>query len=152
MSKRTTISIIAFLLFVVERLTKFLALRYLSEGFFCCQKFIGLQLFHNPGIAFGLPLPTIISLAISLIIILALISILIKKHSRLSIWSLFAGELVVIGAISNLLDKFYNQQIIDFIILGRWPVFNLADVFIVLGILIIIIQEFRKPGKIVQKR
>jgi signal peptidase II len=147
MSNRLSLSLIAFFLFLLERLTKFFALHYLGEGFSCCHNFFGLEIFYNPGVAFGLPLPTIISLIVSLVIILCLIAILFKKRAELSKLSLFAGELVVIGASSNLLDKIYYRQIIDFIILGKWPVFNLADCFIVIGILLIIIKETRTPSK-----
>ncbi len=39
------------------------------------------------------------------------------------------------GAASNLLDRFWRGAVVDFIELGFWPVFNLADVAICVGVL-----------------
>jgi signal peptidase II len=44
------------------------------------------------------------------------------------------------GATSNLLDRMRQGAIIDFIAIGRWPVFNLADVGIVLGLALVLLS------------
>jgi len=41
--------------------------------------------------------------------------------------------LIAVGAISNIIDRIYFSCVIDFIDLRFWPVFNLADVYITVG-------------------
>lgn len=41
--------------------------------------------------------------------------------------------LVVGGAIGNLADRFLRGAVVDFIVIGRWPTFNLADGALVIG-------------------
>jgi signal peptidase II len=51
-----------------------------------------------------------------------------------------AFVLIISGLIANLIDKILFGYTIDFISLGFWPVFNIADISIVLGVLISIIN------------
>jgi signal peptidase II len=47
------------------------------------------------------------------------------------------------GAVSNIIDRILSGCVIDFIDLRLWPVFNLADTFIVIGAIIIVLTVFR---------
>ncbi len=58
------------------------------------------------------------------------------------------GEVIVLaGGLSNLIDRLVYQGVIDFIVLGWgpfvWPVFNVADVCIVFGVLLMCISVYR---------
>jgi signal peptidase II len=44
------------------------------------------------------------------------------------------------GATGNMVDRMRQGAIVDFIAIGRWPVFNLADVAIVLGIALVLLS------------
>jgi len=44
--------------------------------------------------------------------------------------------LILAGAISNILDRLYFGCVIDFIKIPFWPLFNLADAFIIIGVII----------------
>lgn len=50
-------------------------------------------------------------------------------------------SLIFSGAISNIIDRLTFGCVIDFIDLKFWPVFNLADIFIVLGAIILIVKN-----------
>jgi len=52
--------------------------------------------------------------------------------------------LVLSGAISNLIDRLYYGCVIDFINLKVWSIFNLADIFICLGVFLLIINLKKK--------
>ena len=47
--------------------------------------------------------------------------------------------LVIGGATSNLADRILRAGVIDFIVIGRWPTFNVADAALVAGVTLIII-------------
>ena len=55
--------------------------------------------------------------------------------------------LIIIGAISNIFDRVINNYVLDFIFLHYkeyyWPAFNFADIYISIGVLLIIIVIFR---------
>ena len=48
------------------------------------------------------------------------------------------------GGISNIIDRIFFGCVIDFIDLKFWPVFNLADVFVTTGAIIILIQTIKQ--------
>lgn len=55
-----------------------------------------------------------------------------------------SGILFILGgAISNIIDRTMSGCVIDIIDLKLWPVFNLADTFIVIGAIIIVLAAFR---------
>ena len=59
------------------------------------------------------------------------------------------GEIFVLsGAISNIIDRFYYHGVIDFISLHwkkyYWPIFNLADLFIVLGVFLMLFYVIKE--------
>lgn len=100
----------------------------------------------NPGIAFSIPVPLAITIAISFGI-LSLISYLLinKKLESNIIWIL-----LIAGGIGNLIDRIRIGMVIDFIQIGNFPVFNLADIYITLsalGIIIFYFFNFQNNGK-----
>ena len=52
-------------------------------------------------------------------------------------------DFVLAGAFGNLIDRLFRGFVVDFIDLKFWPVFNLADVFITLGVILLIYKTFR---------
>jgi signal peptidase II len=51
---------------------------------------------------------------------------------------------IVGGAIGNIIDRFHHAYVVDFIDLRWWPVFNLADSCITVGIAILIVTSLRR--------
>ena len=43
------------------------------------------------------------------------------------------------GALGNLIDRIYIGQVVDFIEVGPWPIFNIADVAVILGMIVLIV-------------
>ena len=59
----------------------------------------------------------------------------------------WALVIIIAGAISNIFDRFINGYVIDFIFLHYkdfyWPAFNFADIYISLGIIMMIFSFFK---------
>ena len=55
--------------------------------------------------------------------------------------------LIIAGAISNIGDRLINNYVLDFILLHHnqhfWPAFNFADIYISVGVMIIIIESYK---------
>ena len=101
-----------------------------QSGFYIC----------NPGISFGLTLPTFLFYPLWLVIFATLVYIFFKKYPVHS----YAILLILAGSLSNLIDRICFGCVIDFIDLKIWPVFNLADSSICIGVLLLLIQLNRK--------
>ena len=102
---------------------------------------LSLQLGHNPGVAFGLgqSLPTGVLLALNATICFAIAWAGWTGHLRPP----FAVGLVVGGAVGNLLDRLTEGSVVDMIYLTWWPTFNLADVAICTGAVLLVLASFR---------
>jgi signal peptidase II len=120
----------------LDQASKILVRRYLALGeevrlFGGC----GLRRVQNPGSAFGLfagaPWPVAV---VSLIVLFLLLWILWFKGPYRSILLQAGTGLICGGAVGNIIDRVFLGGVTDFIDLRVWPVFNLADTAIVVGI------------------
>lgn len=94
---------------------------------------------HNTGAAFGiLPNQTILFIVIAVAIVTALV-VSYRRLAKGPIWLRLGLGLVLGGALGNLTDRVRLGYVVDFIDLRWWPVFNVADSSIVLGVLILIL-------------
>src|SRR3989338_1604592 len=127
---------VATILFVADRLSKYLMLKLpRTEGVFDWP-FVNLTPVLNPGLSFSLPFPNLLTGLLTAAIIVLLVRCLIKSPSRQISRPL---ALVIIGAFSNLLDRIKLGGVLDFINLPFWPSFNLADSYIAIGALWLIL-------------
>lgn len=101
---------------------------------------VGLELVHNPGIAFGMRLPPVLQ---EILIAVALCCIAYAawhyRHSRLS--STGFG-LVIGGGLANILDRLGDKAVTDFLQIGTFPVFNSADSCITVGVALLVAESF----------
>ena len=110
--------------------------------------FLDLTHIHNFGISFGL-FSGLISpwlLIILGLLVVGFIFYLMKSASdTLEEWSLL---IIISGALSNIIDRIFNGYVIDFIYFHYkdffWPAFNFADIYITIGIIMIVINILRK--------
>jgi signal peptidase II len=101
-----------------------------------------LTLSHNRGVAFGLAGGAGVGLVFVTAVALAVIGFLFARNPRRpGMW--LAVGLVAGGAIGNLLDRIRHDAVTDFIAVGSWPPFNLADVSITLGVLLLVYVYLR---------
>lgn len=121
---------------LVDQLTKTL----IRNSLFLGESISLAPFFHithvaNTGAAFGiLPQNNIFFILVSLSILGALLffrKALVEGHNRLGPWGLL---LIVGGAIGNLIDRFLFGAVTDFLDFRVWPVFNVADSCITIGI------------------
>lgn len=132
--------LVTLLLFTTDRLLKYYAVaNNSSDGFFVLEK--------NTGIAFSIPVPQLILPILTIIIILFIISYSLKYLKTKKIFLHFSTLLITTGAISNLIDRLKFGYVIDYFNLKFWPVFNVADVMIVVGVIawILILTKRKKP-------
>ena len=109
------------------------------------------ELAWNPGAAFSMFGDGTARWLLAGIATVALVAItwMIAKSAPSQRWQRVALGLVAGGALGNLVDRVYFGVVTDFVRWRwhehRWPVFNVADVALVIGAGIIILDSLRKP-------
>lgn len=89
----------------------------------------------NQGVIFGWLDNAFISYLLLTIGFLVLIWLLVKSNLSFIAYRI-SLIFIVAGALSNIIDRFLHGYVVDYLKFGFWPTFNLADVFIVLGIIV----------------
>ena len=113
--------------------------------------FFRLTYIQNPGAAFGLDLGS--SFLHTLISIAALFFVgwLFYTTPRESRFLRLGLSMVVGGALGNIIDRLYLGAVVDFFDVGfgtlRWPIFNVADSFVTVGIFLLAIGYWGQKEK-----
>jgi signal peptidase II len=128
--------------FIIDQVSKTWVLKNCSVGISVplIPRFLYLTLTENKGIAFG-ALSAFNSLFLSLLslTIVVLLVYFWREHSPYL-------YLIVGGALGNILDRIRLGYVVDFIHIRFWPVFNLADICILLGVVLTLISTAKKKG------
>jgi signal peptidase II len=106
---------------------------------------LGLTLSHNKGVAFGLAGGSVAPLVVFALAALAFVGVLLARNPSRP-WMWVAVGMVAGGALGNLADRLRGGAVIDFIEVGSWPPFNLADVSITIGVALFAIIFIREGG------
>ncbi|CAN5290570.1 signal peptidase II [soil metagenome] len=139
---------VAAIWFVLDQATKVLAVDLLTGRGVIDAGLGGAlewELVRNTNAAFGIPGFSGMFVIVS-VLVLALVVRALPRTDRLSL--AFAYGLVSGGALGNLMDRLFrepgfpNGGVIDFVKVGWWPKFNLADSAIVVGALLIAVLMF----------
>ncbi len=133
---------LVFLVFILDQLTKLLAVHYLAsvDTVPVLQNVFHLTLVYNTGIAFGFfrHSQTLLLGAITLSLIFLLIwgfrSFSEKSAGPWQKFQSFALALILGGAFGNWVDRIRVGSVIDFFDFRIWPVFNVADSAITVGV------------------
>ena len=139
--------IIVIVTFSLDRISKFKIINNFNENTYFINDFINFDLIWNIGIGFGLLstsssiLYEIVTLVIGLVIlILTYISIKSDKFDK------YTFAIVIGGALGNFYDRLIYNAVPDFIDLHyanfHWFTFNVADIFISVGIIFFIMKGY----------
>ena len=142
--------IFVLIIFFLDRISKIYVVEQFKKNYdntLYESKFLNIHLIWNEGIAFGLFSLNDKSFYNILTLIIILVSLLIlyisMKNSglrRYALMSIFAGSL------GNIFDRIFYKAVPDFIDFHvgefHWFIFNFADIFITLGVIIMIMTEF----------
>ena len=151
----TFIIILSIILTFTDQLSKFIVIKALNvnHSIEVIKNFFYLTYTHNKGAAFSILTGKRIFLVLIAIFIIAAILYYLKKNTPNNSLSKIAFSFVIGGSLGNLIDRImygYVIDFLDFIIFGYdFPVFNIADSFITIGAigLIISILFLNKEGE-----
>lgn len=134
------ISLVALLALILDQIFKHFALGLVGFGLGFCNFSTPVR---NDAAAFSVQFPNAV-LAGFTAFVLVFIVIWLGKNPQNNRADKLALGLVLGGGLGNLLDRLVYGGVTDFISCVFWPTFNLADIFVVVGVIILLISSFQK--------
>ncbi len=139
--------ILPVVIIILDQITKSLAVKYLfgQAPIVIIPGHFEFRFVKNYGAAFGiLQQRRVFFIIITSLVILFIIYFLYKNFSSLSNFAIFSIAMLLGGAIGNFIDRVRLGYVVDFIRVNLiksydFPVFNIADIFIVVGTLFIVV-------------
>ncbi|MEU3472415.1 signal peptidase II [Rhodococcus sp. NPDC006774] len=151
---------IAAVILLFDLVTKIVVVHYVKPGnpMSIVGDVVTLRLVRNPGAAFSMA--TGMTWLLTVVAVAVVIGVIkIGRTLRSPWWALGLG-LVLGGALGNLIDRFFRApgpfqgHVVDFVSVGWWPVFNVADSSIVCGAILLVVLSlfgFEPNGERVTK-
>ena len=131
---------------ILDRLSKVL-FSQLDRNFDVIDGIIRITMVKNTGAIFGLFQGMRFVFILASILAAVLITVIALKLPRYELHKRAALGLILGGALGNLIDRIHPGEVIDFIDMGfgihRWPVYNVADIGVTVGALMLIVAYLR---------
>jgi signal peptidase II len=146
--------LIAIAVLVADAASKLIVYRTMPLGgpsILLLGDYLKLTYIHNPGAAFGLFQGSrLFFIGVSSLSILIILALVLSQKERATGLSLALG-MIMGGACGNLLDRIWLGVVIDFIEMGigshRWPVYNVADIGVTVGVILLGLHMLTSGGK-----
>ncbi len=116
---------------------KFLADSLLTSRVPIIGSFAGLQYATNSGVAFSITFPGHFQ---SIFIAVALLCIIFAATKAKTTLSRIAFGMIIGGALGNVADRMMDGVVTDFFQVGTFPIFNVADSFITIGVILLLFE------------
>ncbi len=133
-------------LILIDQVTKFLSI---GQSLTLIPGILLIEYDTNPGIIFGFFSNNLImTILLPLILIMIFLYLYIKEKFKSRLFNI-SFILVISGLLGNLIDRLIHNYVIDFIFIPIYPsrnisLFNLADSFLVIGLILLIIYYSKK--------
>ncbi|MBR4672132.1 MAG: signal peptidase II [Bacilli bacterium] len=151
MKKR--IFIIAFILLIIDMITKIIVTSNMTVGssINVISGFFSITYVENTGAAWGIFSNGTVLLGLLSVVFLIVFTKYILDQKLISLFNSINYALIIAGVFGNMIDRFARGFVVDFlnfqIFSYDFPVFNVADIFIVVGIILVAIDYLLVGGK-----
>tara|TARA_Y100001970_G_C14255491_1_gene875052 strand:+ start:5298 stop:5765 length:468 start_codon:yes stop_codon:yes gene_type:complete len=142
-------SLIFLVLVSVDLFSKYIVYEKIDlYEFIYITSFFDITHIHNFGVSFGLFsgfIPAFFLIIIGSSIVIFIFYLFVNAKNKLESWGLF---IIICGGVANIVDRAVNGYVIDFLYFHineyYWPAFNFADIYISIGIIMIILNMLKK--------
>lgn len=139
---------LALLVWILDQLAKAAIVRWMESGQSIPESgFVRLTFTTNTGSAFGLFPNQSLALIIASFLAVGVLLLFYGSRARHSPWVRLSIGLQLGGAFGNLTDRLVRGYVVDFVHVGPWPVFNLADSAIVVGLILLMTLFIADTGR-----
>ena len=144
------IYLLSILVIIIDQISKLIVVKNMNIGeeIILIKKFFSILYVTNTGAAFSMLENSTTLLIIISLFCLALIVSLLKKEKNINVVKIISFGILIGGMISNLIDRVFYKNVIDFLSFTifnyKFPVFNIADIGITIGVFIYLIINLRE--------
>ncbi|GAA5415036.1 lipoprotein signal peptidase [Paraliobacillus ryukyuensis] len=144
---------IAFVIIVIDQFTKWwvVANMELRESIPVIENFFYITSHRNTGAAWGILAGRMSFFYIITIIVIIFVAYYIQKFAKDSMLTGISLALILGGAIGNFIDRLFRKEVVDFfdMYIGNYnyPIFNIADSSLVVGVILVLIATFMDEKK-----
>lgn len=148
------IIIISIILLCIDQISKLLVVNLLTKtnSITIIKNFFYLTYINNDGAAFSILVGKRIFLILIAVLVIVMLIRYIKKNNIQNKLELVSLALIIGGSLGNLMDRLVRGYVIDFLDFKlfnyNFPIFNLADTFIVIGVFLLLLKEIRKENNL----
>lgn len=151
MTRNLNIAVASGAVVCLDQITKAWAVAALDDQIIDLVWTLRLRLVHNTGFAFstGSGLGPVLA-----IVAIVIVGVLWSSRRRVQgLWATVALGGIIGGALGNLADRVFRGAawgrgaVVDFIDLQWWPIFNVADASITVGLVIVLFHLYRSDGR-----
>ncbi len=144
------IAILGIVLGVIDQISKWIVkIKYKTP---IGNDIFSITLVQNTGIAFGWNPNNTKNIVLTLIVLLVFIHFIRNQKERMNIPTAITIALILAGGCSNLLDRIVRGGVIDFIQISNFPIFNIADCYIVIGWILLIVFFIKNNKEMVGEK
>lgn len=138
MKKKIKVMIILLIsIVIIDQISKILIINFLKEPI--GNDYLKLEIVNNTGMAFGFNSGNTKNIFLTIFVLAIVLTFVKNQIERIDMKTTIVIGMVLGGAVSNLVDRIFRKGIIDFIKIYKIPTFNVADIAIVIGWILIII-------------
>ncbi|WP_280769062.1 signal peptidase II [Salipaludibacillus daqingensis] len=145
--------LIALAVIILDQWTKWLVVQHMEirESIPLIENFLYLTSHRNAGAAFGILQGQLWLFFIATVVVIGVVTYYIQKYTKDQPWFGVSLGLVLGGAIGNFIDRLLEGAVVDFvdvyIFSYNFPIFNVADSALVVGVGILMIHVFKEDKK-----
>lgn len=139
MKKKIILAVVSILIIMLDQISKLIMI---DKNINILPQLLSFSYTQNTGVAFGLISNNIIFVIIFNIVILGIIIKFLKENNESIDYTVLVSLILILsGGIGNLIDRILRGYVVDFIKFDfiNFPIFNVADISITLGIFILVI-------------
>lgn len=144
------ILIFTIVLIIIDQVSKILVKNYFHES--TTNNIINIRLIENTGMAFGINGGNTKNIILTSFILLIIFNFIRTQKELLDKKTSVAISLILSGGFSNLIDRIVRGGVVDFISIKNFPIFNIADCYIVIGWFLFILFLIKFNNEIIGEK
>lgn len=134
------------IIIIIDQFSKFLVSKFINNSVKIIPRILEIEIIKNTGIAFGMNSGNIKNIFITILFLALIINFVKKQFKFIDKKTMFSLSLMFGGGISNVIDRILRGGVLDFIKISTFPIFNIADISIVVGWILLIINIVKFTG------